>query len=177
VVVARLGAARAAGALLGSGRGSSRGRPASPAWPIRLRWQEELDRLGEQVERGAQQPSSGLDRNGRKGVNDAHGHDAGDEYLRAAAEALRGAARDQDLVARLGGDEFGVLVPGAGPDLAERLVERVRDALAAAPAVHGTRVTAAVGTATCPPHRTLRAAFVEADRAMYADKQARRRQR
>lgn len=79
-----------------------------------------------------------VDLNRLKAVNDSLGHDAGDDYLRAAAAAVRGAARDQDVVARLGGDEFGILVPGAGPELAERLVVRVRAALAGAPLVQGS---------------------------------------
>jgi diguanylate cyclase (GGDEF)-like protein len=141
----------------------------------RLRWQEELDRLAEQVAVGAPAAVLVIDLNGLKAVNDEHGHDAGDAYLRAAADALRGAARDQDVVARLGGDEFGVLVPGAGPESADRLVERIRDALAAAPPVHGVALSAAIGAASCPPLRSVQAAFAAADRAMYADKIARRR--
>jgi diguanylate cyclase (GGDEF)-like protein len=140
----------------------------------RLRWQEELDRLGEDVAVGSPAAVLVVDLNGLKTMNDAFGHDAGDDYLRAAADALRGAARDEDVVARLGGDEFGVLVHGAGPEQAERLVQRVRQALATAPRVHGVPVSAAIGSATCPPLRSVRAAFAEADRAMYVDKTARR---
>lgn len=115
-----------------------------------------------------------VDLNRLKAVNDSLGHDAGDDYLRAAAAAVRGAARDQDVVARLGGDEFGILVPGAGPELAERLVVRVRAALAGAPLVQGVGISAAVGSASCPPLASLHAAVTQADAAMYADKSAQR---
>jgi len=136
----------------------------------RLGWQEALDALQPEVERGRPVSVVVMDLNGLKAVNDRHGHAAGDEFLRHAAAALRGAARGDDLVARLGGDEFAVLVPGAGPDLAARLVERVRAALAAAEPVHGVPLSAAVGAAGCPSHATLRDAFAAADRAMYEDK-------
>ncbi len=47
-----------------------------------------------------------------KQVNDGFGHDVGDEYLVAVADALRATVRESDTVARLGGDEFAVLLEG-----------------------------------------------------------------
>lgn len=68
-----------------------------------------------------------------KQINDRHGHAVGDEVLRQAAAAIRGAVRDDDLVARLAGDEFGVLLRGiaadddtTGPAVAEAVLERLR---------------------------------------------------
>ena len=45
-----------------------------------------------------------------KRVNDEHGHQTGDQVLRALAQTLSGATRDGDFVARLGGEEFVVLI-------------------------------------------------------------------
>jgi len=47
-----------------------------------------------------------VDVDGLKAVNDVHGHDAGDDLIRLAADTLRATARGSDVVARLGGDEF-----------------------------------------------------------------------
>ncbi len=62
-----------------------------------------------------------------KEVNDAYGHDAGDELIRHVGDRLRAACRADEMVARLGGDEFAVLVSNIGAAgaaaLAQRLIE------------------------------------------------------
>jgi diguanylate cyclase (GGDEF)-like protein len=64
-----------------------------------------------------------------KQVNDRHGHGAGDEALRAAAQALSAAMRGIDLAARWGGDELLVVLPNTGVDGARSFAERVRAAV------------------------------------------------
>jgi diguanylate cyclase (GGDEF)-like protein len=61
-----------------------------------------------------------------KSVNDTHGHDAGDAYLKQVAVALRGALRTQDVVCRTGGDEFLVICPDTPLQAALACAERVR---------------------------------------------------
>ena len=46
-----------------------------------------------------------------KAVNDTHGHDAGDEILRAFAERIKTVIRGVDLLCRLGGEEFIIVMP------------------------------------------------------------------
>ena len=60
-----------------------------------------------------------------KDVNDAIGHDAGDEVLRAVATAMQAAVRDRDTVARIGGDEFAVIVNNCDMEQARRVAEAV----------------------------------------------------
>lgn len=66
-----------------------------------------------------------------KGINDTHGHAAGDTVLVSLARALRASIGEHDLPARLGGDEFLVVVPDCDIDrartIAEKLLEAVRD--------------------------------------------------
>jgi len=71
-----------------------------------------------------------LDLDGFKALNDRFGHPAGDDLLRDVAAAMARAVRDQDTVARVGGDEFCVLAPETDAAGAERLVSRVRTAVA-----------------------------------------------
>lgn len=51
-----------------------------------------------------------LDIDDFKSINDALGHAAGDDLLRAMGNLLRSECRPEDTIARLGGDEFGILL-------------------------------------------------------------------
>ncbi len=75
-----------------------------------------------------------LDLDHFKGVNDTHGHLAGDQVLSAVADALRSEVRDRDLVGRFGGEEFVVLLAGShgGDDTdLEAVADRIRRRVAA----------------------------------------------
>jgi diguanylate cyclase (GGDEF)-like protein len=108
-----------------------------------------------------------MDLDGLKRVNDTEGHDAGDAYLRRAAETLRSVTRRGDPVARLGGDEF-AMVATVDPDDVSSLVSRLQDALDAA----GTPCSA--GVAPVGVVTGFAEAIAVADAAMYDDKRARR---
>lgn len=70
-----------------------------------------------------------VDLDGLKRINDLGGHPAGDEALRALAEALRTSIRASDIACRLGGDEFAVILPGSSPEDAVGIAARAQDAL------------------------------------------------
>jgi diguanylate cyclase (GGDEF)-like protein/PAS domain S-box-containing protein len=132
-----------------------------------------------------------------KELNDGYGHAVGDDGLRLVADALRGAARPDDVTARLGGDEFVALLVGAAAPAADATRLRLRRTLAATPVVvddGGAPVflSAAFGAAVQPAadptfavadeadggaawaaarlERLLR----DADAALYAEKRGRR---
>jgi diguanylate cyclase (GGDEF)-like protein len=67
-----------------------------------------------------------------KGVNDTHGHMAGDEVLRVFARVAKTQLRQTDILARQGGDEFVVILPQTRLDDAVMLAERIREAFARA---------------------------------------------
>ncbi|KWC57734.1 diguanylate cyclase domain-containing protein [Burkholderia ubonensis] len=118
-----------------------------------------------------------LDLDGFKSINDALGHAAGDDVLRAAGTAFARCLRQNDCLARMGGDEFVVVLPGIDSDdelhkIAKRLVS---GAQALGRNIHDGRfpISVSIGIATYPdriadPHDLL----AGADRAMYVAKQA-----
>ncbi len=112
-----------------------------------------------------------LDLDNLKAVNDSAGHDAGDRYIRRAADALAAARRAGDVLARLGGDEFGIVAVGADTDQARQLVVRMTDALDRA------GVSGSFGHAPYTVVTGFPGAWKAADIAMYEQKQQRRAQR
>ena len=137
-------------------------------------------RLESELESQLREGQSGalliVDLDGFKGVNDNHGHHAGDVVLTTVAAVLRGAVRDTDLVARVGGDEFALLLRGAAKRDALALAEQIADIVrkerfAFAPEVS---VSASVGVADfgLGSGTTAAALLAEADGAMYQAKGA-----
>ena len=91
-----------------------------------------------------------------KRLNDAHGHDVGDQFLTAMARRLTQTVRDNDLVARLGGDEFVIVLADLESARAVQLVldvvKRLEDAFRQ-PIVlqnHQDTVTCSIGIAMFP---------------------------
>ena len=65
-----------------------------------------------------------------KAINDAHGHDTGDEALRLVAATVRSTLRTGDMVGRWGGEEFLAVLPSTDCRGATIVAERVREAVA-----------------------------------------------
>jgi diguanylate cyclase (GGDEF)-like protein len=112
-----------------------------------------------------------------KVFNDRYGHPAGDEALRAFAEILRTAIRDDDVAARYGGEEFAVLLPQADIDSAIAVAERIRtrtesSLISLGPGITD-RISVSIGMATAPAQATDRLSLLRiADEALYRAKEA-----
>jgi diguanylate cyclase (GGDEF)-like protein len=93
--------------------------------------------------------------------NHMHGDAAGDEALRAVAQAIEAKARAADHVFRKGGEEFVVVLPDTSEEAAVIAAERMRAAVEALALPHSASAAAAVvtvtiGVASAAPGRTLR---------------------
>ena len=109
-----------------------------------------------------------------KAVNDTYGHNAGDNVLRALAEACVDRLRNVDIVGRMGGEEFALILPETDPQGAKLTVERLREHLGelAVPVDSGTlKVTVSAGVTTVQdPSDSIEAALKRADAALYEAK-------
>jgi diguanylate cyclase (GGDEF)-like protein len=113
-----------------------------------------------------------------KKINDRYGHDVGDRVLRAVAEVLSAQLREVDLAARYGGEEFAVVLPHTSKEAAERVAQRILEAIRTLRVSAGDAelgVTASFGVASstdldqvCTPEDLVRAADV----ALYGAKAA-----
>jgi diguanylate cyclase (GGDEF)-like protein len=106
-----------------------------------------------------------------KQINDTHGHPAGDAALVHLAKLLKEALRGGDDAARMGGEEFAVWLPGAAPETALEVAERLRAQVERSPfrwQGQELRLTISCGVACYPvPIRAADNLMVTADAALY----------
>lgn len=100
------------------------------------------------------------DLNGLKALNDREGHAAGDQALKALAQALKNLSRRRDLAFRVGGDEFVSLHLGLSQGEIPALIARLRQSLPYGVAAGGVEVEG----------EDLETLLREADRRMYRAK-------
>jgi diguanylate cyclase (GGDEF)-like protein len=136
----------------------------------RRSFEEALDRELERAARNDEQVTLVmLDLDGFKALNDEHGHQAGDEALRAVGRALAKHARAFDTPARYGGEEFAVILPSCTSRQALVVGERLRRSVSAIDVA--VRLTASAGAATFPQHAGDAESLIRAaDEALYEAK-------
>jgi diguanylate cyclase (GGDEF)-like protein len=109
-------------------------------------------------------------------VNDRHGHQIGDEVLRAAGRAIAAGMRGGDVVTRYAGEEFLVMIAGANESALTRLAERISARVRALKVPDGTggtvALTTSVGVAVWTPSDTVETLIGRAEVALDAAKDA-----
>jgi diguanylate cyclase (GGDEF)-like protein len=108
-----------------------------------------------------------------KTVNDSQGHEAGDKALQLLAGALRSELRRSDEAYRIGGDEFAVILPSAARLDAERVMRRLRGALAGCLLESGHSIEASFGVAVHESGDDPDRLVARADEALYQAKRRR----
>ncbi len=117
-----------------------------------------------------------------KTLNDARGHEVGDQVLKALAARLAAGLRESDTLSRLGGDEFVLLLPELSPqvhsaaDMARSVAEKLRTTLTEPLKIDGEQIAlgASIGVTLFPTGAGCSAAELlkQADTAMYQAKAA-----
>jgi diguanylate cyclase (GGDEF)-like protein/PAS domain S-box-containing protein len=110
-----------------------------------------------------------------KRVNDAHGHDVGDQVLRMAARTLQNSLRPFDIVGRWGGEEFMGIVLNADEDQLYRVAERCRLLIEKSGFTLGTervRVTVSIGATIARAKDSVELLVKRVDDLLYESKAA-----
>ena len=118
-----------------------------------------------------------LDVDRLKPINDAFGHAAGDQVLKAVVAVLARHVRSSDVIGRLGGDEFALLLWNLSETDARAKAASLEQAIDGLSFMFGGRCVSAgasAGIAILGPHAEAGWALEEADRAMYIRKAQRR---
>ncbi len=109
-------------------------------------------------------------------VNDTHGHAAGDQVIKAVAQAIGQTVRPMDTVARIGGEEFAIILPNCPTTFGITVAERIRERVAALAVEVGKpaplQTTISIGGAFAPQWvRSSSLLWMErADRQLYRAK-------
>jgi diguanylate cyclase (GGDEF)-like protein len=118
-----------------------------------------------------------LDVDRLKPINDAFGHAAGDQVLKAVVAVLLRHVRSSDVIGRLGGDEFALLLWNLSETDAKAKAASLEEAIDQLAFVFGGRTVragASAGVAILDVHAEAGKALEEADSAMYVRKAQRR---
>jgi diguanylate cyclase (GGDEF)-like protein len=109
-----------------------------------------------------------------KRINDELGHATGDACLRRVSEIALESVRAGDSVGRIGGEEFLIVMPGATPDQAMMVGERLRLSISLSGLRHasGDPVTASLGAAAASVGDTAETLVARADAALYEAKRS-----
>ncbi|NOR43485.1 MAG: diguanylate cyclase, partial [Gammaproteobacteria bacterium] len=108
-----------------------------------------------------------------KDINEALGHDRGDDLLSKIARRFEGVIKENETLARLGGDEFIIVLPGCSQDESLKRAEEFIDSLKGPFNVHQNKVVvnASIGISNYPEHgNNISNLLSHADFAMYEAK-------
>ncbi len=108
-----------------------------------------------------------------KQINDTYGHSAGDTALKIIAQLMQQYLRDSDCVFRIGGEEFVLLLTETSAQSANKLVAKLRDAIAES-SIHfkgePVRLTLSAGITETRDGDTIETIYERADAALYKAK-------
>ena len=113
-----------------------------------------------------------------KQINDTYGHIFGDIVLKTVSDTISKQLRKMDCLARFGGEEFAAYLPDADIVIAERVAERIRQAVESTTIYNkeldiDIKITISLGVTQFEPHLTVQEILIIADKELYNAKRTR----
>lgn len=130
--------------------------------------------LSRAIRRNARMAFIMIDIDHFKHVNDNYGHMAGDHVIKSLSRLLQQRMRKSDSIGRYGGEEFAVVLPDAGIDDANRVIEMIRERFSNISFVHEGKefqVTLSAGVSGFPAYNNAEEIIKSADKALYMAKE------
>lgn len=120
-----------------------------------------------------------IDMDELKYINDTFGHDSGDDAIKKLAQCIEEALEGSEFVARMGGDEFEVVLVTNEPGRVGKFKRHVRTNIRA---VNDSQefpfeLSASIGAADVDNWQKLTDAMKKADKSMYLEKKAKKKNR
>ena len=113
-----------------------------------------------------------VDINGLKIINDAFGHEYGDQLIVEVANGLKSGCRSKDIISRIGGDEFVILLPNTTTSDSSEVITRIKSYLDQKK-IHELKINFSFGIATKEkPEEDIMDVLKNAEDYMYEDKMA-----
>jgi len=113
-----------------------------------------------------------------KQINDQYGHMIGDHVLQDIVKIIKASVREVDIIGRFGGDELAVAMPEADAEIAHKVAERLKDAVASHRFFYQGQkvdVTVSIGISSAEA-APMEEVLHSADRALYKAKNQGRNQ-
>ena len=120
-----------------------------------------------------------VDMDGLKYINDTFGHNTGDEAIKMTAKCIYNALNSGELVARMGGDEFEAVLILSDVGRVGQFIRKVRNNLKEinSSGKYPFELSASIGTCELTGWNELMDCMSKADKAMYLEKKAKKKNR
>ena len=120
-----------------------------------------------------------VDMDGLKYINDTFGHNNGDEAIKMTAKCIYNALNSGELVARMGGDEFEAVLILSDVGRVGQFIRKVRNNLKEinSSGKYPFELSASIGTCELTGWNELMDCMSKADKAMYLEKKAKKKNR
>jgi diguanylate cyclase (GGDEF)-like protein len=120
-----------------------------------------------------------IDMDGLKYINDNFGHNAGDEAIKETANYIENALNSDEFVARMGGDEFVAILILSEVGRVGKFIRNVRNSIREInlSGKYEFEISSSIGTCELTKWHDVAACMNKADKAMYLEKKAKKKNR